>query len=142
MIGGIVSVVGGEVQISNVFNLGKILGDSEENSIGGILGKINSGSKVGVAHGYNIGMIQCKNQSNQNIGGIIGEKGEETFINCYYLIGTDNVAGSHEDYAGIKGVDDVSKFPSVLSIVNEGEEKAFKEDSNNINNGYPILSWQ
>ena len=31
-------------------------------------------------------------------------------------------------------------MPKILDVVNG--EGAFKEDTNNINNGYPILNWQ
>ena len=41
---------------------------------------------------------------------------------------------------GVTELDDISKFPSVLEVVNG--EGAFKEDVNNINGGYPILEWQ
>lgn len=33
-----------------------------------------------------------------------------------------------------------SEMPSVISVING--DNAFVEDTNNINNGYPILKWQ
>ena len=36
--------------------------------------------------------------------------------------------------------DSLDDFPSVLDVVNN--EGAFKADTNNINDGYPILEWQ
>ena len=35
---------------------------------------------------------------------------------------------------------EASQMPSVISVING--DNAFVEDTNNINNGYPILKWQ
>ena len=34
----------------------------------------------------------------------------------------------------------IDEMPSVISVING--DNAFVEDTNNINNGYPILKWQ
>lgn len=43
---------------------------------------------------------------------------------------------------GITALNSIDKFPSVLEVMNSGEDKVFKEDAKNINNGYPILELQ
>ena len=48
--------------------------------------------------------------------------------------------GVISSYTGVIELDSIDKFPSVLEVVNV--EGAFEEDRSNINNGYPILSWQ
>ena len=35
-----------------------------------------------------------------------------------------------------------NNLPNILSVINANKEEKFKEDSNNINEGYPILNWQ
>ena len=63
------------------------------------------------------------------------------FKECYYLKGTYDVGvGESENSTGVIQLDSIEDFPSVLDVVNG--EGAFKEDTNNINNGYPILEWQ
>ena len=41
---------------------------------------------------------------------------------------------------GVEIIENLSEFPSILSVINT--ENAFKADTNNINNGYPILTYQ
>ena len=128
--------------LRNVYNLGNITVNGKNNNIriGGITGGYWGGN---IYNGYNIGKIEAKDTSSNKIGSIIGYKFGIT-ENCYYLKNTWS-KGIGKLYEGRKdeGVteyDDISKFPSVLEVVNV--EKVFKEDTNNINNGYPILEWQ
>ena len=63
------------------------------------------------------------------------------FNNCNYLKGTYSIGvGGEGSSAGVTELDDISKFPSVLEVVNG--ENAFMEDVNNINGGYPILKME
>ncbi len=41
---------------------------------------------------------------------------------------------------GITEFEKISDFPKLIDIVNV--DGSFKEDTNNINNGYPVLNWQ
>ena len=133
-----------DITISNVFNMGKInIEDNECYFGGGIIGVVTGN---GAYHGniysaYNIGEISIET-SKSGIGSIAGTNwtGAMTYNNCGYLIGTYDVGVGGGNDTGITELDNIAKFPNVLSIVNE--EDAFKEDSNNINKGYPILIWQ
>ena len=65
--------------------------------------------------------------------------------NNYYLTGTDTLGVKYDgsfkvtkDKVGSYEATDT--VPSVISVVNGNN--AFKEDTKNVNNGYPILSWQ
>lgn len=40
----------------------------------------------------------------------------------------------------IEEISNIEYMPILLSVINS--ENSFEEDTNNINNGYPILSWQ
>ena len=144
IIGGIVAYQRSDTETRNVFNVGKITteDDSENLTIGGILGMEDGGS---VSNSYNIGIIDSKNENSQSLGSIIGIKySSKTVANCYFLTGTYSVGLGYNNLSteitGIKELQDISEFPSMLSVVNE--DKAFKEDTYNINNGDPILYWQ
>ena len=128
--------------LRNIYNLGNITVNGKNNNIriGGISGEGWNGY---IYNGYNIGKIEAKDTLSNKIGSIIGYK-VGTIDNCYYLKdtwakGIGELDEGQKD-EGVTEYDDISKFPSVLSVVNE--DGAFKEDTNNINNGYPILAWQ
>ena len=143
MIGGIISYQGKEAEISNIFNLGKITGNDNTKNlrIGGIIGRVNPDIDTNITNSYNTGKIETENNISKYLGSIVGDFKEMKLSNCYYLKGTYDIAvGESGSSIGITELDDISKFPSVLEVVNG--EGAFKEDVNNINNGYPILSWQ
>ena len=146
-ISGIVGIMYNNTGINNVFNTGKITlenGKYESTSYGagGILGVTeNEANNIKINYAYNTGTIELKSTTNQGIGSIVGNRKSETILsNCYYLTGTHDVSVGYGDTTGITEWNSMDKFPSVLDVVN-GEE-AFKEDTNNVNNGYPILEWQ
>ena len=147
--GGIIGQMQNNSKIDNVFNGGKIIlenGKYEDGSsgVGGILGVVfNEANNTEINYAYNIGAIELKNTTNQRIGSIMGNRKTNvtiTLSNCYYLIGTYDVSVGYGDDTGITAIDSIEDFPSVLDVVNG--ENAFKADTNNINNGYPILEWQ
>ena len=89
--------------------------------------------------------INTKSPNIQRIGGVLAINLSNSIIldDCYYLKGTYSVGvgeGEEGTSTGVTELDDISKFPNVLEVVNE--EGAFKEDIKNINNGYQILEWQ
>ena len=74
-------------------------------------------------------------------GSLIESYNIAIYERCYYLTGTYNVeVGGGETVTGVIGMDRIEDFPSVLDVVNR--EGAFKEDTEGINNGYPILECQ
>lgn len=124
----------------------KNLGIGEKNSI---TGGVSTGALAGYIYDnvvifncYNIGNIQGTNQ----IGRIVGRNtiyepnGVEAIIKNSYSL--QSVCNSIYGYNSGKVENS--------SLIGETELKnsynilgsAFKEDTNNINNGYPILSWQ
>ena len=109
--------------------------------IGGIVGQSYNIVSSNINNAYNIGNIETENKTSQRIGSIIGMPSFVTLSNCYYLSGTYEVGiGENIESDSVKKLETINDFPSVLSIVNI--ENVFKEDTNNINNGYPILEWQ
>ena len=161
LVGGIIGYAS-NTQIISCFNAGSVT--SNKSWAGGIIASIYKG-KVEITNCYNTSNITGVS----NIGGIIGDAVEETeelIINNCYNVG--NITGDRAN--GIYGhanstVDILSKNNYCLNNTvngNNGEEqegviikdsnemrdissllgKNFKEDTNNINNGYPILQWQ
>lgn len=141
-IGGIIATQGTNTEISNVFNVGTVISKNyyEDFRVGGIVGNIIDDATNSINNAYNTGSIDANGLNSSQVGSIAGSN-LVTFSNCFYLKGTYDigVAGS-EITVGVTEWDSMDKFPSVLDVVNG--EGAFKEDTNNINNGYPVLEWQ
>ena len=144
-IGGITAFQSSNSEVDSVFNIGKITIQVETSNnhlvVGGIAGSTAWSDSVKMSNAYNIGKIELENAVNQNIGSISGNSKLATLKNCYYLTGSYEVAiGNGDLVEGVQELESIEKFPTVLNVVNgEGE---FKADTNNINNGYPMLSWQ
>ena len=137
IIGGIVAYQRNDTEIKNTFNAGNIKGETPSNhlNIGGILG-MDDGTSI--SNSYNTGVLDGISNA-MNVGGIVGIKfSGNTILNCEYLAGTCEVGIGYGTSTGVKEVDSIDK--SVLEVVNG--ENAFKEDTEGINNGYPILEWQ
>ncbi len=135
------SIAGGiaygcEVQNSyNIATVKAIGGESTQVQVGGITGSSEGKNTI---NSYNIGKIEYEGGNILRIGAILGEGGETgTITNCSYLSSTaEKGMGTGTDVT--TRVDNIEDMPDILSIL--GNE--FKEDTNNINNGYPILQWQ
>ena len=133
-IGGIVGMNG---NINNCYNMGNIILNAERAQsvfLGGISGHMD---RVLLENCCNTGRLSGKNDTDLRIGGIVGYRNQGTLTLCYYLkdIAEKGVGyGSDDTILVEKKLD----MPDIISIL--GSE--FKEDTNNINNGYPILTWQ
>ena len=123
-VGGIIGVLNGEV--INCYNIGNITGSGTNN--GGIVGLGTGESKV--ENTYSKGNI-----TGQAGGGIVGFKESGTIKNSYYL--ENIISGNESINEGAKSVSD-----SLLKDIYTSLGDAFKQDIDNINDGYPILSWQ
>ena len=109
--------------IVSTYNTGDITSKSTEKevSVGGICGQNLSESAVN--NSYNIGNISGKGY----LGGIIGAN-FGMMSNCYYLNSSINIKSEN------------AKTEEEMKSLNLDED--FKQDSSNINKGYPILIWQ
>ena len=123
----------------NCYNFGNITGN--DNGVGGVLGNGTSYNKI--EYSYNSGKV-----NGSPGGGILGgeylifdiNKLNIKLKNNYYLTGTASYGLGY--YSSNVGAESLSadEMPSVISVING--DNAFVEDTNNINNGYPILKWQ
>ena len=127
-------------RVSNVYNEGEIKINQQNSNIR--VGGIAAGFfEETISDSYNTGNIIANNTESNNIGSLIGSYNIAIYERCYYLTGTYNVGlGGGETVIGVTGLDRIEDFPSALEVVNEDE--TFKEDTEGINNGYPILEWQ
>ena len=139
-IGGIIGL--NLVNVLNCYNAGTII--SASNNAGGLVG-LNRGI---LENSYNVGNIES---SATAIGAIAGNNNEffdsSTNItysgkvyNCYSLQGIlTNIIGTNNSIIGnecsYKRADELKGLINILG-------KSFKEDSEKVNEGYPILNWQ
>lgn len=135
--------IAGSSNISNCYNLGNI----EGNSIGGIVGT----TQTNTVNCYNKGIIKGNASSS---GGIIGNchlDDNSSLEGNYYLEGTAQGGARGKDLPGQAEPLPESEMPSVMEVISTGVEQVewngemvdvWKEDTENINNGYPILFWQ
>ena len=131
-IGGIVGQVGD--YMSYLYNAGKVSGNEY---IGGCVG-INQDSY----NLYNMGLVM----GDKETGSIAGTT--TLYINwtsslkdCYYEIETYNygVGESYRQRGNEQACTPTTKGKIILQIL---QIEQYKEDTNNINRGYPVLSWQ
>ena len=130
--GGIVGGLQGIVR--NTYNIGNITGNSGK---GGIVGQVFTETSPTIRNNYNTGNI---NDGGGIIDGYYGEKKDYVIQNNFYLQGSASYGVSflQSDNGAEPLIQD--EMPSVLSVING--DNAFVEDTNNINDGYPILKWQ
>ena len=143
--------------ITNSFNSGEIFANNggEHTNFGGIVGLNNAT----ILNCYNTGKITVDGNENMKIGGICGQNLSDSFIYNSYNIGKIESKTASGDVDANFG--EISKCFYLNSVIvnNENNENSrdenqmkneilaelgeeFKEDTENKNNGYPILRWQ
>ena len=125
------------IKILNCYNIGSIKGSDHNIGIGGIGGGAgNSSNNDIIKNNYNIGNLY--NISQYGIGGILGNKNISTILeNNYFLENTVNGGNGSNVFDGTESKTDI-EMKEIHNLLGE----AFKEDTENINNGYPILYWE
>lgn len=146
-VGGISGYIWQGGNVKNSYHTGSVTSESTS-EVGGIIGYVDVGSD----NGYNAVIENCYHAgkvsgSSEKTGGIVGYINIETkhpakvnIINCYYLknSATDTVA------SGSPTNDDTSVVTeNVLNLLAEDLGAPFVTNTiDNINNGYPVFSWQ
>lgn len=123
-------------QILSCYNTGEIHGTAtaENRSMcGGISGTVRKNSTI--INTYNIGEIVTDNTL-YSAAGIVATlvDGTSSVKNSYFLENVVN-GGNVVEGATSKTVAEMKQIDSLLG-------SSFKKDSQNINNGYPVLAWQ
>lgn len=141
-VGGIAGIFGhkSQVSIENCYNTGSITANS---NYGGICGITSSCIGGVIKNCYNIGTVAVS--SNNRVGGIAGNQTSENVVeisNCYYLSGTCEGGINQEDIEGKAEEKDENTMTSsaFVDTLNKGnDETVWKQDTQKINKGYPIL---
>ena len=136
-IGGIVGWTAGGTLVNNCYNRADINGDT---SVGGLVGWSEQNDKI--KNSYNIGNVI----GNKEIGGAIGTNrgviNKLFFINTsgpVYACGSNNTDNELEEPRGST----IETLKGLTNKLNETQTNTpWKDDTENINEGYPILSWQ
>lgn len=126
----------GTIVISSCYNLGKVEGiqTSSTPKVGGIVGTVQN-----VVNCCNAGEVIYEGVSAKYVGTLVGSL-TGSVTNSYTLTNStlNGIGRNYTSSPEPTKVDFVSQMPTVLEIVGD----AFKEDANNINDGYPLLNWQ
>ncbi len=138
-IGNIVGLSNQAADVSYCYNVSDMrinLINNDTAFIGNIIGKCYKGT---ISYCYNTGTIDSNNFSNERMAQIIPHPISATVSNCYGIANTINLIS---DY-GVSSVENIiavekDEMKNILEVMGEN----FKADSNNINDGYPLLKWQ
>ena len=142
-------LVGFGENILNSLNFGQVTSQGEKYIVGGILGgDIKNEEESAIMNCYNYGNVT----NGVKLGAIAGKIAYlDKVNNCYYLNGSSSGGINGQDIDGKAMPLEESEMPSVISVLMTDSEKVewngemvdiWKEDTENINNGYPILFWQ
>ncbi len=144
-IGGVVGINKGTV--SNCYNIENISASSVGGlNIGGVAGTVYDVGKINNC--YNVGVING-NGIEPKVGSLIGLINEGCSVsNCYYSEKSSNngfeIDGSNKAEV-VKMTETEMKltdFVTKLNEENEENKEVWKQDTEGINKGFPILKWQ
>ena len=125
-------------KLKNCYNTGNITGYGVGYGI--VYSSYEAGGIPKVENCYNLGTIETDHLT----GGI----GGNPIINCYskdkgLVLTTKNSVKTNCDWIENLGATDAEQKAELLKRLNEGNSTTvWVEDTNNINDGYPILYWQ
>ena len=135
-VGGITGYSAAETKVENCYNIGNIIGTNT--GIGGIAG-VSADSAI-VSKSYNYSGVQGRTAY-----GMITGRNDNIVSDCYY-ISESNRDGDQSETATYSAKRINSDYGTSQDFVNElnknQSDKVWILDENNINAGYPILSWQ
>ena len=119
--GGILGYTSQSASVSSCYNTGDISGKTRSAGIAG------QQSKGEISYCYNTG---------DSTNGIAGFS-NAVITNCYYLNDEASAPGGTAT-----GYEKITDKAALLKNLNAGAQKLFSEDTSNMNDGYPVLTWQ
>ena len=127
--------------VENCYNIGKIECQNNRIYIAGIVANAQNGE---VNNCHNIGTLNATG-NRIILGALTGATRNQIISNSKWFRGSaengiGTVNGENITQINVEVINDIESMPSILSVINS--EYCFKEDINNINQGYPILNWQ
>lgn len=140
-VGGILGWCTTGSKINNCYNTGIIYGSSNKIcNVGGIAGK----SFSEIRNSYSIGEVNITGLGTLKAGMIIGINSGS--INSIYYQKINEIVGIGENSVEVESeilrTEEEMKSESFVNLLNQDNADAWKQDTENKNNGYPILSWQ
>ena len=146
-IGGVVGANENAGTMQNVFNAGNVYISGIDNQsvkgyyICGIVGK----NKGRITTGYNIGKVTINSEKGNILTNEIAYNVSDSSItaNCYYLKDTliNNTSNNiTKQQNGIEKTENEMKTDDFVKLLNTENQNIWKKDTENINNGYPIIS--
>ena len=131
--------LGGEIK--NVYNVGKlnIFSNGTQVFVGGVSGE----ARGNIECAYNTGYIDNVNQSsNCYIGELFGTTiNNASSSNVFYFANEPIGDNSTSSSVTNKVTSEQLKSDEILNLLNQNGV-VWKKDTSNINNGYPIFTWQ
>ena len=125
--------------ISNCYFNGTINSTANSALVGGIIGNVNKASSI--QNCYSTGTVTAKSRAGSFAGRLYAYDSDNNadITNCYTLntpeYGFQYDSGTTSENIKLKPSDEIKGLASTLG-------SAFIADKDNINDGYPILSWQ
>lgn len=135
-VGGITGYSAAETKVENCYNVGNIIGTNT--GIGGIVGLSADGAIV--SKSYNYSSVQ-----GSDAYGMITGRNDNVVSDCYYIceINCDGYQNENATYSAKRITSDYGTSQDFVNELNKNQSyKVWILDENNINAGYPILSWQ
>lgn len=141
LVGGIVGYTNGEGNlVNNCYNKGNVTVNTE--GVGGLIGQDDLGDEI--KNSYNIGKVT----GSKSDGGVIGiHKGFQS--NLFFINTAGPVFGCGNNITDPPNLLEEGNGSTIQTLKqltnrfnNEQSETPWKDDTQNINDGYPILSWQ
>lgn len=148
--GGIVGIFGmnsaSKLTLDHCYNTGSVTNNGGGGNACGIVGEL---SQMGcdadatriITNCYNIGALTTNTSEICRVGG--GDQAAQTVSNCFYTVeGARAVEGGCTTNNVTFVADAVALLTALQACEPENAEVTFVADSENINGGYPVLSWQ
>ena len=115
-------------KITNCYNLGDITATGTNGLAGGITSGNSTSYSAGLTNCYNVGTVSAA----KAFGAVTSMTSSMAEVyNCFYL----ETSCTTDKYAAKKTADELKALAATLG-------EAFTADTENINGGYPILTWQ
>lgn len=152
-VGGIIGYVDIYSTITNCYNKGTI--EALTDNVGGIVGRMQSSTTVNYC--YSAGSVVSAAESSTYVGGVVGypntnNTNPSIVSYCYYdntvatgVSGAVNSDDNGTDYCGLSTDDmqgSVSTIGTLLYYLSQDDNTGWTADTESINGGYPILTWQ
>ena len=114
--------------VTNIYNTGAV--STTRNQIGGLIGVME---KSTLTNAYTTGNITVSETGGNAVGAAVGWA--DTLSNVFYLEGTAATGVGRDGTAEVKTAAELKGLAAALG-------DGFKNDAGNVNDGYPVLSWQ